>query len=569
MTSVQARWLAQIEAGPARPAMGFMAASGPFTWLTREALDRRAALTAGWLAESGARRGAVCVIVLPSTEWCATVLLGALRLGAVPLLIAPPSLQGAHSTLPTVLTRTVARTRASVAVCAESLSGVEKDLGRARRGTALLFADGLPPGAVAAAGAPVTPAADDVALMQLTSGTTGMPRICVWQQRQVLAALDGMVAAMRLQADDRCFNWTPLYHDMGLVNNFLVCLARGIPLAMLEPHDFVRNPALWLQGLHRTGATVTWSPNFGFALAAQRASDADLAGVRLDGVHAFWNAAERIHLETMQRFQARFAPYGVREEALKTNFGCAENVGGATFSAPDGRFVVERIDREALFARGIARPVAEDDGRRTVTVVGVGRPAPGLALHILSRRGQPLPDGRVGEIALQTPSRMTAYLGQARETKRALAGGYLRTGDLGYRRGEEVFWVGRTRERIAVRGRKLDPSDFEGILLTVDGLRRGCFAAFGVDDPVRGTQRLVLVVESQEPATRSPRGLAEEIRERVVAELGVAVDDLLVVRSGTLTKTSSGKRRHRIFKERYLAGLLTEASLSGKETRGG
>jgi acyl-CoA synthetase (AMP-forming)/AMP-acid ligase II len=164
---------------------------------------------------------------------------------------------------------------------------------------------------------------------------------------------------------------------------------------------------------------------------------------------------------------------------------------------------------------------------------------------------------------------MTAYLGQARETKRALAGGYLRTGDLGYRRGEEVFWVGRTRERIAVRGRKLDPSDFEGILLTVDGLRRGCFAAFGVDDPVRGTQRLVLVVESQEPATRSPRGLAEEIRERVVAELGVAVDDLLVVRSGTLTKTSSGKRRHRIFKERYLAGLLTEASLSGKETRGG
>jgi fatty-acyl-CoA synthase len=268
-----------------------------------------------------------------------------LRLGAVPLLIAPPSLQGANSTLLTVLTRTVARTRASVAVCAESLSGVEKDLGRAGRGTTLLFADALPLGAVAAGGAPVTPAAEDVALMQLTSGTTGMPRICVWQQRQVLAALDGMAAAMRLSADDRCFNWTPLYHDMGLVNNFLVCLARGVPLAMLEPHDFVRNPVLWLQGLHRTGATVTWSPNFGFALAAQRASDADLAGVHLGGVRAFWNAAERIHLETMQRFQARFAAYGVREDALKANFGCAENVGGATFSAPDGRFVVERVDR--------------------------------------------------------------------------------------------------------------------------------------------------------------------------------------------------------------------------------
>jgi acyl-CoA synthetase (AMP-forming)/AMP-acid ligase II len=546
-----------------------MVGNAPLTWLTRAALDRRAALAAGWLAERGARPGEACLLVQPSTEWCATLLLGALRLGAVPLLVAPPSLSGSSPFLLTVLARTLRRTRAPVAVCPEALTGLDKDLGRAGRGASLVFADGLPPGAVPSAAAPATPAAAAVALMQLTSGTTGVPRICVWQQGQVLAALDGMTAAMDLGPADRCFNWTPLYHDMGLVNNFLVCLAQGVPLAMLNPHDFVRNPALWLQGLHRTGATVTWSPNFGFALAAQRIADADLAGVRLDGVRAFWNAAERIHLETMERFHARFAPFGVREEALRTNFGCAENVGGATFSAPGARLVAERVDREALFARAAARPVGEGSDRPAVTVVGVGRPAPGLEVHILSRSGRRRGEGRVGEIALKTPSRMTGYLGQARETKRALAGGYLRTGDLGYRRGDELFWVGRVRERITVRGRKLDPSDFEDILLAVDGLRRGCFAAFGVDDPRRGTQRVVLVVEAQEPAGRSSRGLAEEIRERVVAELGVAVDDLLVVRPGVLTKTSSGKRRHRAVKARYLAGRLTEVRLSERETGSG
>lgn len=96
-----------------------------------------------------------------------------------------------------------------------------------------------------------------------------------------------MGTAVDLSREDTYLNWTPLYHDMGLVNNFLLCLPNGVPLVMLSPHDFVREPALWLRSLHDTGANVTWSPNFGYAISSERIQDDELRGVRLDGVRAF------------------------------------------------------------------------------------------------------------------------------------------------------------------------------------------------------------------------------------------------------------------------------------------
>jgi fatty-acyl-CoA synthase len=293
--------------------------------------------------------------------------------------------------------------------------------------------------------------------------------------------------------------------------------------------------------------------------------DAEIEGVRLEGVRAFWNAAERVHAGTMDRFAQRFTAFGVRHQALKTNYGCAENVGGATFSDPEGMYVVERVDRCLLLERGIARPVADPEGgAQAVAVVGVGRPHPGMRIEILSRAGRRLPNGHVGEVALETPSRMAGYLRDARATHRAISGNLLRTGDLGYLRDGELFWVGRVRERITVRGMKLDPSDFEPILLRVPGLRHGSFAAFGVDDREKGTQRIVIVAEVRDPTSLGHEQICDEIRRGVFQQLGVSVSDIVLVRQGTLGKTSSGKRRHRDFRQLYLDGALDPFIISTK-----
>ena len=140
----------------------------------------------------------------------------------------------------------------------------------------------------------------------------------------------------------------------GSGQQFLLVPSPRLPLVLLSPQDFVRRPALWLRCPSQTGATITWSPNFGFALAARKAQESELEGVRLDRVRAFWNAAERIHAETFDAFHSRFGPLGVRREALKTNFGCAENIGGATFSCANELPPCEHLDRRLLDERGIA-----------------------------------------------------------------------------------------------------------------------------------------------------------------------------------------------------------------------
>jgi acyl-CoA synthetase (AMP-forming)/AMP-acid ligase II len=398
------------------------------------------------------------------------------------------------------------------------------------------------------------PEAADMVALQLTSGTTGLPKVCIWNNRGVLSAVDGMTVAMAVGGDDVFFNWTPLYHDMGLVNNYLTCLVSGIPLVLMSPHDFVKGPVSWLRGLFDTKSTVTWSPNFGFAVASQRIADDELSGLSLDHVRSFWNAAERIHLSTMLEFQRRFGPYGVSSDALKTNFGCAENVGGATFTEAGKPFSFEYVDSTLLLDKRIARTVAADSSN-AVPVVGSGMAHPMMEISVRSRTGSPLPDGHVGEVALDTPSSMMGYLGDTRSTERAFRYGVLRTGDLGYMRDGELFWVGRAKERITVRGRKIDPSDFEPVLFEIPGLRKGCFAAFGVDEAQSGTQRVVVVSEVIDPLTLPPGELRERIGRSILEQLGLSAE-ILLVPSGTLTKTSSGKRRHRHFRRAYDRGEL-------------
>lgn len=555
--TLQSRLRERLERAPERRALAFYAPNGEFSWIRFGDVYRRAEGLAAVLGEHGLGRGEVGMIVLPSGELAATTTLAVLLCGAVPLLVAPPVVAGSLLDLPRVLRRTAQETRARVVVCSETMVGMRDELESDLLGTRFVFDLVEPDVGGAGRRAPVLPASTDVAAMQLTSGTTGFPRICVWDQRAAIAALDGMIAAMKLSDRDVCLNWTPLYHDMGLVNNFLLCITSGVPLVMLGPEEFVKRPALWVRSLTDTEATVTWSPNFGFALAARRVGDRELDRVRLDRVRALWNAAERIHHGTILEFCRRYEAYGLAPDAVKTNFGCAENIGGATFSDPDGRFVVEHVDGDALFETRVARTVPDGtDVERSTTVVGVGRPHPAIRIEILSDEGEPLPEGHVGEIALETPSRMRGYLNDEAATRRAVCGDLVRTGDLGYLRGDELFWVGRSQERINVRGKKLDPSDFEPVLFDVAGLRDGCFVAFGVDDEREGTQRVVIVSEVREPLTRDADEVAAEIQKQTFLRLGVTVHEVLLVRPRTLAKTSSGKRRHRHFRQLYLESAL-------------
>lgn len=545
----------RLETAPDDRALAYTTSDGDVRWRSLGQFYQRAAHCGAVLTDKGLRPGDVCVLVLTSDEFCADVLFGCLIAGGVPLLVAPPVVKGLHSNLTDVIRHVIRKTRARVAVLSEDLEVMRDDLVKSSPQAQLIFDRSSFDADTSIRMSMAEPRSTDIGALQLTSGTTGFPRICKWEQRRILAALDGMEAAMGLSKSDLCVNWTPLYHDMGLVNNFFLCMVKGIPLVMIETLDFVRRPALWLRTLAKSRATVTWSPNFGFAIAAARIRDAEMEGVRLDRVRGFWSAAERIHYDTMLAFQERFKPFGLRQHALKTNFGCAENVGGATFSDAKGAFVVEHVDRKLLYGKGIAK-ACKAEGQAVAPIVGVGRPYPGMKIKILSRTGRPLADGHVGEIGLKTPSCMIGYMLDARSTRRALQYGYLRTGDHGYMRGDELFWTGRVKERINIHGNKFDPSEFEAVLNKTDGIREGCFAAFGVDDRKLGTQRLVVVAEVRKTHEDVTDKVIGSVVHNIAQKVGITVSEVLLMSQGTMSKTSSGKRRHRFYRQMYIDETL-------------
>ncbi len=555
--TIQGRFFENLERDPARHCISFVDVKGEFAWLSREEFFFKAMCYGGVLHEKGLCSGDAGVVVSVDPEHSATTVLAMLMLGARPLLVAPPAIQGVNSSLKSVVRHVVEKTGAKVALLPEEMAGDEAELKAANPGAHLEFGfAGLAAGEVSRDPEPA-PSPNSIAAMQLTSGTTGFPRIAVWEQERMIAGIEGMARGMGVGSDDIYLNWTPLYHDMGLVNNFLCCMVNGIPLVLLSPIDVIRRPALWMRVLQDSKATTTWSPNFGFAVAADRCTEAELEGVRLDHVKGFWNAAERIHLDTFKKFHERFEPYGVKWEALKSNFGCVESIGGATFSDPDGPLVAERVDIVGMQKTGMAETVTDTvDLEQAQWIVSCGQAYPGLEVHIFDADGEELPDGAVGEVGLKTDARLVEYLDLPDETAAAIRGEYLFTGDLGYMRGPEFFWTGRKRERINLHGKKYDPSEFEAVVFDVEGLRKGCFVAFGLDDVAQGTQKLVIIVEVDDPIERSYRDISKDVRREVTMQLGVTIGELALVPKGTLTKTSSGKRRHRHFRNLYLGGEL-------------
>lgn len=555
--TLQAAFANRLETAPSGRAISWMKPGEPLSWLSFEDFCQRGAGFAEAMSARGLGKGDVCVIVEVDPEFASCALLGSLLLGAIPLLVAPPTIQGTNSVLSDVVRDVVVRADARLVIASTDLLPMRETLVAAGQAKWVFGVEELAPEQGASIHI-VQTEPEAVPAYQLTSGTTGFPRICVWKQRNVMAALKGMHKAMSLADDDVCLNWTPLYHDMGLVNNFFLCMSYGIPFCLQSPLDFVRKPAIWLQGLQEAEATFTWSPNFGFALAAQRIRDREIEDVRLDHVRGFWNAAERIHAETIYKFLERFSGLGVTRSRLHTNFGCVENVGGATFSDPNTGFVVERLDSRRLHGeqRAVVVQEGEDEETPSIEVVSAGRPHPDMDILIVDEKGEALPDGHIGEVVLLTPSRLIEILGDPESTADTIRGDHVHTGDLGYRRGLEFFWVGRLREKINLRGKKFDPSDFERILLELPDLRKGCFAAFGVDNSAEGTQELVILTEVVESTTRSFQDICADIRAAVVKQFGLKVKEILLMPVGELTKTSSGKRRHRFFRECYLADDL-------------
>lgn len=397
---------------------------------------------------------------------------------------------------------------------------------------------------------PVEP--DDLAFLQFTSGSTAAPKGVMVTHRCLIANTRAILGELIAgpTAEECGLSWLPLYHDMGLIGFVIAPLYCRRSVVLMSPLSFLVRPERWFQALHDYKATVTFAPNFAYAVTVKRVKPEQLARWDLSRVRVFGCGAEPIRAETLRRFAEHFAPAGVRAESLLPCYGMAEATLAVTYHSLGTALRVERVDAERL--RSEQQAVSAGETNPSLEVVSCGRPMAGHAVRVVSEQGKVLPDRMVGEIETRGPSVAAGYFRDDIATRTTFVDGWLRTGDLGFLADGELFVSGRKKDLIIIGGRNYGPDQIEASAARVAGVRPGNVVAFARSGN-RGTDDVVLVCESSE--TDHP-ALVHAVRARVSEDVGVSVAEVVILRPGMLPKTSSGKLQRLRTRELFLAGQL-------------
>jgi acyl-CoA synthetase (AMP-forming)/AMP-acid ligase II len=399
--------------------------------------------------------------------------------------------------------------------------------------------------------------AGDIALLQHSSGTTGLQKGVALSHAAVFRQLDSYADAIRLRPDDTIVSWLPLYHDMGLIAGFILPVLRGIPLVLMSPFDWVRAPYKLMQAVSRHRGTLSWLPNFAYNFCAQKIRDRDLEGVDLSTWRAVVNCSEPIHFKSHQAFLERFRAYGLKENALATCYAMAENVFAVTQGGIDSPVTVDTVSQRGLLVDRIARPAA--DGDAAMKMLSCGRPIANVEVKIVDDARRELSARHLGEVLLRSDCMLSGYYRRPELTGKALLDGWFLTGDLGYLAGGEVYITGRKKDLIIVGGKNVYPQDLESLVSEVPGVHPGRAVAFGVFSEELGTEEVVMVAEMEAgeiPESQledTAQRLSDEIRRRVTQGSDVALRQVRIVPQGWLLKTSSGKIARGANRDKYLA----------------
>ncbi|MER8224279.1 amino acid adenylation domain-containing protein [Streptomyces sp. NPDC094143] len=410
-------------------------------------------------------------------------------------------------------------------------------------------------------GGPAACEPDGLAFVQFSSGSTGAPKGVELTHGAVTANLRQIVAVSDLGPDDVVVSWMPYFHDMGLIGTHLAPLAARAEQVRIGPLTFARRPGIWFETATAHRATHLSAANFALALATRRLSDEDMARFDLTTVRRVVVGAEPISPSVWRDFAHRTRPAGLAPHALQPVYGLAEATLAVTFPPPGETAQPLRLDRAAL-GRGRAVDAPDTDGS-VVELMDLGHPVPGCAVRIVDDAGRELGDRRVGHIQVRGPQTARGYRRLPDATAAAFtAGGWLRTGDMGFLRDGRLCVTGRYKDVLFLNGLKHHAADLEDVAAATPGLPAGTTAVVGSTDPDTGGERVVVFVSWARP----PR-TADEVLRRVAARVGEALfhDDVRVVAlpPGQFPRTTSGKVRRHVLRDRFEAGRYSRVVLRG------
>ncbi|HKX27256.1 MAG TPA: MupA/Atu3671 family FMN-dependent luciferase-like monooxygenase, partial [Blastocatellia bacterium] len=404
-----------------------------------------------------------------------------------------------------------------------------------------------------------------LAMLQYTSGSTGAPKGVMLSHRNLLHNSALLRHSFEYTTESYCVSWLPVYHDMGLIGGVLQPLYGGFPCTLLSPVSFLQRPRRWLEAISRYKATISGGPNFAYELCVRKSGSGGSPALDLSSWSTAFNGAEPIRAETLNRFAETFAPDGFRRQAFFACYGLAEATlivsGGKKAEAP----VIKQFQLTGLESGRGVESRAGDDGSRPL--VGCGQSLPGTRVIIVNpetlTRCEP---EEMGEIWISGDSVARGYWNRPAETTETFhaftsdtgEGPFLRSGDLGLLQSGELVITGRLKDLIIIRGLNHYPQDLE---LTVErshpSLRPGGGAAFSVE--IEGQERLVVVQEIDRHQA-DPDAIIGDLRRSVVEAHELQAFAVVLIKPGSLPKTSSGKVQRRACREAFLNGTLDQVA---------
>jgi len=523
-------------------------------------VERESGRFAGAMQALGLRKGDRIALILPDNADFVFAFLGAVRGGIVPVPIYPPTGLGKLAGYLDNTLHIVAKSGARVLLTNKEI--------KLLLGTIAAKAPALEQ--VAAVEdvrvmrerlRPVDVSPDDVCFLQFTSGSTARPK-GVTLTHANLAANVRSIMQLGLgvtDAVDSGVSWLPLYHDMGLIGFVIAPIYHKNAIAFLPPLLFLKRPARWLEAVSQHRGSVSFGPNFAYALCVKRIKDSEMKGLDLSSWRVAGCGAEPIRAENLRAFAQKFAPVGFDERAFVCCYGLAESTLAVSFSGVGKGVVTDVVDGEQLWSEGRAEPVKEGSARASA-IVRCGPAFEGHEVRIFApddaESVTPLGEREVGEIRIRGASVMQGYHGDPDATRSAFAGGYLRTGDIGYVADGEVYVCGRSKEVVIVNGRNYYPQDIEWEASQVEGIRKGNVIAFGTMTGTGDRERVVVAFETSVMDEKARQALVAKAREAIQQAVGLTVDDIVPLAPGVLPKTSSGKLQRGKTRELYESGEL-------------
>jgi len=533
---------------------------GSFTFAE---LDRQARIIAASLQEHVAS-GERALLIYPSGLEFIAAFFGCLYSGIIAIPVYPPSAVRSDRTLTKF--RAIAQDAQPQAVLTATslLSRVEGLLAQSPelQGARTLVTDTLP-GEVAEQWQAPAVSRDTLAFFQYTSGSTGLPKGVMVTHGNLLHNSSLVERYCEHPAEAHGVTWLPLYHDLGLIGGILQPLYAGYESTIMTPAAFLQRPVRWLQAISRTRATINGAPNFAYDLLARKVTEEQKASLDLSHWEIMANGAEPVRADTLERFTQAFASCGFRRANAYPCYGLAE----ATLVVSAGKKgvfpTIGSFQARALEHNQAINAAPDEQEKRTLVSIGHSHADQKVIIVDTDTFTQCAPD-RVGEIWIAGPSVAQGYWHKPAETEQTFhaylsdtgEGPFLRSGDLGFYHNEELFITGRLKDLIIIRGSNYYPQDIE---VTVErshpALRLGGGAAFSVD--MGGEERLVVVNEvERQYLSKNLDEVVSAMRQAIAEQHELQVAAVVLIKTGSLPKTSSGKVQRRGTREAYLEGTL-------------